>query len=87
VYLRDTKLHSIFVDPSADRAYGVVGLTQSIREVIGGSGVLVETGLVRYAGHMVCDGLIAQQLWLGASYRRSFDHKLRALKAEGKFYV
>ena len=37
----DTKLHSIFVDPSADRAYGVVGLTQSIREVIGGSGVLV----------------------------------------------
>ena len=28
VYLRDTKLHSIIIDSSADRAFGVIGLTQ-----------------------------------------------------------
>jgi hypothetical protein len=87
VYLRDTVKHSIFLDPSTDRAYGVLGLTQGIREVAGGSGVVVETGLVRYLGRTVCDGVITRALWLGPSYRKSFNQKLRRLREEGKLYV
>ncbi len=86
-YLRDTKTHSIFLDTSTDRAFGVLGLTERIRDIIGGSGVVIETGLVRYRGRFVCDGVISQTTWLGPNYKKSFNEKFKALKAEGRFYV
>lgn len=85
VYLRDTTRHSIFVDPSSDRAFGVVGLTEPLRDVLGGSGVYLETGLVRYRGYYVCDGLIAQNVWLGPNYKKSFNERYREIKAAGRF--
>jgi hypothetical protein len=87
VYLRDTKVHSIFIDPSTDRAFGVLGLTQPIRDIIGRSGAVMETGLVRYRGRIVCDGVVSGAVWLGPSYKKSFGEKFQALKAEGRFYV
>jgi hypothetical protein len=87
VYLRDTKLHSIFVDQATDRAFGVVGLTDRLRDLLGGSGVYLETGLVRYRGRFVCDGLIVRSVWLGPNYKKSFNDRYRELKAAGRFYV
>ncbi|MGZ8400893.1 MAG: hypothetical protein ACXWVI_06305 [Methyloceanibacter sp.] len=86
VYLRDTKLHSIFIDQAGDRAVAVVGLTDRLRTLLGGSGVYVETGLVRYCGRFVCDGLIGQVVWLGPNYRESFNERYRELKSAGRFY-
>ncbi len=57
VFLRDTKVHSLFVHPSEHRAYAVLGLNDRIRDIVGGVGVVIETGLVQYAGRFVCDGL------------------------------
>jgi hypothetical protein len=71
VYLRDTKLHSIMIDSSADRAFGVLGITQGIRDIVGGTGIIIEAGLVRYRGRYVCDGVISQAVWLGPGYRKS----------------
>ena len=45
VFLRDTKVHSLFVHPSEHRAYGVLGLNDRIRDIVGG--VVIETGLVQ----------------------------------------
>lgn len=87
IYLRDTKLHSIIIDSSADRAFGVIGLTQRIRDIVGGTGLLMEAGLVRYRGQYVCDGVISQTAWLGPGYKRSWNEKFRVLKASGQFYV
>jgi hypothetical protein len=87
IYLRDTKTYSIFLDPSKEQAYGVLGLTERIRDIVGGSGVVLETGLVRYRGRIVCDGLVSQMTWLGPSYRQRFNEKLRTLKVEGKFHA
>ncbi len=87
VYLRDTKLHSIMIDSSADRAFGVLGLTQGIRDIVGGTGLVIETGLVRYRGRYVCDGVISQAVWLGPGYRRSWNETFKVLKESGKFYV
>ena len=50
VYLRDTKLHSIFVDQATNRAFGVVGLTDRLSDLLGGSGLWLETGVVQYRG-------------------------------------
>lgn len=87
VYLRDTKLHSIMIDLTADRAFGVLGLTQGIREIVGGTGVIIETGLVPYRGQYVCDGIISQAVWLGPGYRRSWSETFKEIKASGQFHV
>lgn len=87
VYLRDTKLHSIMMDSSADRAFGVLGLTQGIRDIVGGTGVIIEAGLVRYCGRYVCDGVISQVVWLGPGYRRSWNETFKEIKASGHFHV
>ena len=41
VFLRDTKLHSLFVHPSEHRAYGVLGLNDRLRDIVGGVGVVM----------------------------------------------
>ncbi|MFO0778216.1 MAG: hypothetical protein U0223_11520 [Nitrospira sp.] len=87
VYLRDTKLHSIMIDSTADRAFGVLGLTQGIRDITGGTGLYMEAGLVRYRGRYVCDGVISQAVWLGPGYRRSWNEKFKEIKASGQFHV
>lgn len=48
-------------------AYGAVGITDSIKELLGGSGALVETGLLVYDGRIVCNGLISPLAWFGPS--------------------
>lgn len=87
VYLRDTTRHSIMIDVNADRAFGVLGLTQGLRDLVGGTGVMIETVLVRYRGRYVCDGIISQVVWLGPGYRRSWNETFKEIKASGQFHV
>ncbi len=87
VYLRDPKLHSIMIDLSADRAFGVLGLTQGIRDIVGGAGVNIEVELVRYCERYVCDGVISQVVWLRPGYRRSWNETFKEIKATGQFHV
>jgi len=84
VFLRDTKVHLLFVHPSEHRAYGVLGLNDRIRDIVGG--VVIETGLVQYAGRFVCDGLVSRILWLGKNYRHNFNRAYQAITSEGRFY-
>lgn len=85
VYLRDTKIHSIFVDPDGRSAFGVVGLTNPICDLIGGTGALIETGLLRFQGKYVCDGLISELVWLGPDYKKDFSDMLSEIKSNGGF--
>ena len=87
VYLRNTKRHSIFIHPKGHSAFGVVGLTDPIRDIVGSSGVVMETGLTRYCGRFVCDGLIAAVVHLGPNYRKSYARTYSSLKADGHFHV
>jgi hypothetical protein len=87
VYLRDTRNYSIFIHLSAKFALGVLALTERMRDIVGGSGVVIETGVVRYHGRFVCDGLVSRVVHLGSGYRRSFGEAYRALRASGRFDV
>jgi len=87
VYLRDTKNYSVFIQRSGEFALGVLALTQRMRDIVGGSGVVIEAGVVEYRGRFVCDGLVSRVVHLGPSYRRSFDAAYRALRARGRFEV
>jgi hypothetical protein len=85
VYLKDARRHSIFVDPSGDAAYAVLGLTQGMREILGKPGAMIETGLTVYGGHYVCDCVITRIVWLGPGYRKSFSEAFAGIKTRGAF--
>jgi len=85
VYLKETRSYAVFLDPSADSALGVRALTQRIRDIVGTSGVFLETGIVRYCGHYVCDGLVSGVVHLGRNYLRSFTSAYRELRTRGRF--
>jgi hypothetical protein len=87
VYLKDTRDYSIFVEASGNAAFGVLGLTERIRDIVGVSGVIIETGLVRYCGRFVCDGLVSRLVHLGPAYRRSYTGVYRDLRTQGCFQV
>lgn len=87
VYLRDTTTYSIFISPEEREAFGVLGLTNRIRDLLGGSAVVFRTGVMEFRGRYVCDGLVESPLWLGANYKREYAGLLKQLKDEGRMYV
>jgi hypothetical protein len=87
VYLRDSKTYAIFIQRSGEFALGVLALTQRLRDIVGGTGAVIEAGVVRYCGQFVCDGLVSRVVSLGPSYRRSFGDTYRVLRATGRFQV
>jgi hypothetical protein len=87
VYLRDTRRYSLFLEPAGKVAYGALGITEPIKELVGGVGALIETGLLLYDGHVVCDGLISSLVWIGPSYRRSYAEALSHIRSAGNFYA
>lgn len=85
VYLRDSRSHSVFIDPSGTVAYGVLGLTERIRDVIGGSGAMVETGLFRYGGRYVTDGIVSEAVCSDPRSSASRTMCLPGSGARGRF--
>lgn len=87
IYLKDTRSHSVFIHPSGQVAYGVLGLTERVRSIIGGSGAIIETGVVRYRGRYVTDGVVSRVAWRGPNYKREFSGVLSHLRSQGLFNV
>src|SRR5205823_3367167 len=84
VYLRDTTAYSIFISPEEREAFGVVGLNDRIRALLGGSAVVFRTGVMEFRGRYVCDGIVEGPVWLGANYKREYAGLLKELKEEGR---
>lgn len=87
IYLKDTKTYSVFIDPTGNVAYAVLGLTDRIRDLVGVSGVMLETGIVKYCGRFVCDGIVQGPVLLGPNYRKDFNAALKSIKLKGQFYA
>jgi len=87
VYLRSTSRYAIFLDQAANDAYAVLGLNNSIEEIVGTSAVAFEAGLFRFAGHYVCDGIIQAPILLGPGYRRQFSASFADIRKRGRFHA
>jgi hypothetical protein len=87
VYLKDTRSYAVFMNSSGEFAFGVRALTQRIRDIVGTSGVMLETGIVRHCGQYVCDGLVSRVVYLGRNYLRSFTGAYERSRTEGRFEV
>ena len=86
VYLRDLRHHSILLDPEGHIAFGVVGLSQPLRDHTGGPGFLLEAGVMAIKGHFICDGLLAEVAALHPGHLADYEGMLKELKAEGAFH-
>lgn len=88
VYLKDTTAYSVWMDADCVQAYGVLGLTQRIRDVTDGeSGVLITTGLMPLGKRWVSDGLIENAVWLGQNIRRGYTAAYSKLRQNGRFSI
>lgn len=87
LFLKETARYAVLIDPDADCVYGALGLTQRLRDVIGGSGAFLETGVLAFNGRYLIDGLVANVVWLGPNTRKEGAEWLRRLRAEKRFYV
>jgi hypothetical protein len=87
VYLRDLKNHSIFLHPDGVVGFGVVGLTQPIRDLTGGPGCLVEAALMAYRNRLICDGLLVEAVGLGPHFLANYNQTYKELKTTGGFHI
>lgn len=87
IFLRDTGKYSVFLDPDGKAAYAVLGLTDPVRNLVGGSAVAFTTGVVAYRGHYVCDGIIGKIVWLGPNMKKTFNATLSVLRKSGGFHT
>ena len=87
IFLRDTSKYSVFLDPDGNAAYAVLGLTDPLRNIVGGSAVAFTTGVVAYEGHYVCDGIIGKIVWLGPNMKKTFNATFSALRNTGGFHT
>jgi len=85
VYVRDLKNYSIFLRDGGGCGYGVLGLTDELREITGGPGAVLEAGVFAFDDHYVCDGLIASLAHLGPAMRKSFNEVYNELRETGRF--
>jgi hypothetical protein len=58
-----------------------------VRNIIGSSGAVVETGVVRYLWRYVTDGIVSSVVWLGPNYKKEFSSVLAGLREAGKFHT
>lgn len=89
VYLRDTAHYSILLPITVHEhpeAYAVKSLTTRLRDMTQGSGLVLQTALMEYAGGIVTDGLVGTVAYLGAGYKESYGESLAQAKAQGQFY-
>ena len=86
VYLKDTKKYSLFIEANESAAYAVQGLTDSIKDILGGASVYVKTGIFPLGDKFVCDGIITSVAHLGDNIRMSYNNAYQGLKNNGKFH-
>ncbi|MCL1500785.1 hypothetical protein A7D16_10535 [Xanthomonas nasturtii] len=86
IYLRQTTRYAVFLDTDTDNAFEVRALTDPLNAVAEAPPILVETGLFRYEGVVVCDGLLLNTIFLGRGYKASFDANYTRLRKAGRLY-
>jgi hypothetical protein len=87
IYLKDSKSYSVLLDTEDDRAVAVYGLTQRLKDIVGMSGAIIKTGVIRYCGKFATDGIVTEVVWIGPNYKRDFQQQFKLFREQGRFYV
>ncbi|MBF0199440.1 MAG: hypothetical protein HQL32_17125 [Planctomycetes bacterium] len=81
LYLKTLKKHSIFIAIDSQEVFCVLGLTDSLEDIIPYKYAIVETALLNYQNSIVCDGLISTiPIKLGPNMRKDYNAIYRESK-------
>ena len=87
IYLKHTKTFAVFLDKEARNAYAVRALTTPLDELLDEPPFALETGVFRFQGVFVCDGLALNPVALGPGYRAQLKAVYSQLRKSGKFHA
>ncbi|MBI4619645.1 MAG: hypothetical protein HY739_05740 [Desulfobacterales bacterium] len=59
IYLKTLKKHSLLLSSSTNKIYCVLGITDSIEEIVPGKFAIIETVILNFGDQIICDGLIS----------------------------
>jgi len=80
-----TRDYSVLLNIDGLSGYRVLGLNDKIKEIVGQSGVVIETGVMPLKGNFVSDGMILCLADLGPNHKKEFNVKFMELKENKKF--
>jgi len=80
--IRYLKKYAVFLEESQPRAYGVVGLSDEIEDMLGPRlPIYIEAVLLPFRGQIVCDGLVTTySVYFGPGMRRSLNDAYQEAK-------
>lgn len=87
IYLRHGKTLAVFLDKSNRNAYAVRALTTPLNELVDEPPFLLETGLIEFEGHFICDGLVRNPIRLGSGYRSQLNAAYTHIRKQGNFHA
>ena len=87
IYLRHGKTFAVFLDKSNQNAYAVRALTTPLDELVDAPPFLLETGLLEFEGHFICDGLVRDPIRLGSGYRSQLNAAYTRIRQQGNFHA
>ncbi|MDR1963528.1 MAG: hypothetical protein LBQ50_07095 [Planctomycetaceae bacterium] len=79
--IKHYKKYSIFLDDQDGVLYGVNGITQPIKEILGAKPVMVEAVLLSFKNKIIYDSLIKPyHIILGSNIRKNLEEQYKTLK-------
>lgn len=87
LYLRDAKDHSIFVNKALNKAFAVLGLTDTVRAVVKKPGSTFQSGMMCFRDNFIYDGLVSHIFPLNKNIIDQLSKKFSEIKKDGRFYT
>jgi len=79
IYLKTLKKHSLLLSSSSNLIYCVLGITDSIEQLIPDKFSIIDTAILNFGNQIICDGLILHHnVTIGKNMRKdiNFQYKL-----------
>ena len=81
IYIRTLKKHSVFFLPSTNNFYCVLGITNSIDDLVPCEFCLINTVILNFKNQIICDGLIKHNnVSLGPNMKKEIKEKYSIAK-------
>jgi len=85
VYLKTLKKHSLLLSSSSNLIYCVLGITDSIEQLIPNKFSIVDTEILNFGNQIICDGLMRHyNVTIGKNMRKNINLQYKIVKENNR---
>lgn len=85
VYLKTLKKHSLLLSSSSNLIYCVLGITDSIEQLIPNKFSIVDTAILNFGNQIICDGLMCHyNVTIGKNMRKNINLQYKIVKENNR---